>query len=44
MHSMLRNLKNLGVNFGDDILIRTSITTVESRVKPENIIKLKHYM
>jgi len=36
--------KKLVVNFGDDILISTLITTVESRVEHENIIKLKHYM
>jgi len=44
MHAMLRNKKKLAVNFGDDILISTLITTVESRVKNESIMKLKHYM
>jgi len=36
--------KNLVVDFGDDILISTLITTVESRVKRESIIKLKGYV
>jgi len=44
MHSMLRNKKYLVVNFWDDILISTLIITVESRVKHENIIMLKHYV
>jgi len=32
------------VNFGDDVLISTLSTPAESRVKHENIMKLKHYM
>ena len=43
MHSMLR-YKKIGFNFGDDVLISTLITTVESRVRRDNIIKLKPYM
>ena len=43
MLSMLR-YKKIGFNFGDDVLISTLITTVESRVRRDNIIKLKPYM
>ena len=43
MHSNLRNKKkNYLFNFGHDILIST--LNNYNRVKPENIIKLNHYM
>jgi len=37
-------IKKMFVNFGDDVLISTLSTPAESRVKHENIMKLKHYM